>query len=231
MFVYTFKNFLFFPLKQKWDFFCCCFCSFFVCCGGMCNTHRLTWATGGSGTWLRSWSCGSVRLWTDGSGVGKGGRLRFWTVSGLICPTSEVCLVGMEILCRLMARFTAWTRTFTCLVSNSKLPPPDSHLQPASKMKVLWGAVTPELAWHTLDTHTNKPLRVSVSPCLVRSAAGMCTASWTERLLPGPADEEHPHQLGGCCLPSICSDLMPPSSEHTLWSHALTHTHAQTNTD
>lgn len=58
--------------------------------------------------------------------------------SGGIGPPPEVCLWGREIFCRLMAASTAWNSRFPCLVSNSKLPSPESHLRPASKEKVDW---------------------------------------------------------------------------------------------
>lgn len=97
---------------------------------------QLTLAAEACGTWLRGWGCGGgggVLLWAGGLG-----RFRICGVSGLSGPPPETCRWGGETFCRLMAASTAWNRTLPCLVSNSKLPSPESHLRPASKEKVAW---------------------------------------------------------------------------------------------
>lgn len=77
---------------------------------------------------------------------GRGGATGSCGVSGLARLPAEPCLFGMEIRCWLMAPSTARNSRFPCLVSNSKLPSPDSHLRPASKEKVDWRKNQTELS-------------------------------------------------------------------------------------
>lgn len=68
---------------------------------------------------------------------GSSGATTSCGVSGLVRLPAEACLFGgSEIRCWLMAASTARNSRFPCLVSNSKLPSPDSHLRPASKEKL-----------------------------------------------------------------------------------------------
>lgn len=80
---------------------------------------------------------------------------------------AEACLFGgNEIRCWLMAASTAKKSRFPCLVSNSKLPSPDSHLRPASKEKVDCKKPTMDkmvARWLVLLPHSRRVLALIVS--------------------------------------------------------------------